>query len=180
MKIIVLSGGCGVGKLSTASFIAEKLKLRLIHNHLTTNLVREMYGEYSESNSSDFDAMLYGFREVIIRTFAKSGLEDLIMTHANHSAVGARYLIWLKALCDELAIELRFVNLVCSEDVRQQRFLSKNRRVAGKSHDLGAFQGIVAEWGAPALVSEDLVVLATIDTTMMQPNEVAEMIAELL
>lgn len=179
MKLLLISGGCGLGKRTIGAALSKKTNNPLVHNHLTTNIVKTIYGK--DWLGSVSTQLLYSLREVILRNAVESGsVKTVIMTHANHTLIGKDYLIWLSELCLKLNIELKIINLVCSEVIRKQRFLCSERGDLDKPHDLGVFERISNEWGMPALVQGNLPVVATVEVSNKEADEVAEILAQYL
>ncbi len=179
MKLFLISGGCGIGKRTIGAALSEKTNNPLVHNHLTTNIVKSIYGDAWLGSAST--ELLYSLREVIIRSAAESGsVQTLIMTHSNHAHIGKDYLLWLSDLCLKLEVELQVVNLTCREEVRRQRFLCVERGSLGKPHDIGVYKKISDEWGNPALVQGNIPVVAVVDVSDKKMDEVVEILTRYL
>ncbi|MEZ4104428.1 MAG: hypothetical protein R3B60_04035 [Candidatus Paceibacterota bacterium] len=176
MKLVLLSGGAGVGKRTVGESLSKLTDFPLIHNHLTRNIVKLLLGEYDKSNARTFDLLLFTLRKEIILAALNNDNLGLIMTHANHEKVGYDYYLWLRSLCSRLGIEFVVINLVCSEEKRQKRFLSKERLKLDKPADTTIFDRINSEWGLPKVIEDDSVNLLTVDTNRMAASLTADAI----
>lgn len=170
MEIVLLSGGCGVGKKTVGESLAERVPFPLIHNHMTTNIARSLY----KRNSEEFRTLLFQLREMVIMSSLSSGLPGLIMTHANHQFTGHFYFNWLKSLCEKNDINLKVVNLFCTESERLRRFLSKDRETDGKPCDSQIYNKIQREWGGPIVIEGEN--YFSIDVERLTPDQVVDII----
>ena len=44
MKLFIITGPHAVGKMSVGMTLAKRLNIRLFHNHMTIELVKDIYG----------------------------------------------------------------------------------------------------------------------------------------
>jgi len=170
MKIVLLSGGCGVGKKTVGESLSQKVGFPLIHNHMTTNIARALH----KRDSEEFRVLLFELRKTIIISSLNSGLSGLVMTHASHQFIGNDYFNWLKFLCEENNITLKVVNLLCTESERSRRFLSKERELHGKPCESQIFNKIQQEWGPPMIIKYDN--CFSVNVEELSPDQVAETI----
>lgn len=164
MDIVFISGGCGVGKRRVGQELKKMTGLCLIHNHLTTNIVREVYGDRSIKKEG-FDNLMISLRTAILSNFQEFTSDDLIMTHSNHERGCRSYVTWLDSYCIEHSIGLKIFNLTCDEVIRKERFLSPERKSLGKPCDLATFEKINRESGLPKTIDSNHNVISTYDTT---------------
>jgi hypothetical protein len=81
MRLVVLYGPPGVGKLTVGGELAALTGFRLFHNHLTVNLVTSIF----PPNTPAWDRLARTLREAVFAEVAREGI-DLILTRAPRNA----------------------------------------------------------------------------------------------
>jgi hypothetical protein len=77
MKLVILFGPPAVGKMTVGQELARATGLKLLHNHMTIDLVLNFF-EYGTSEFSRLDSL---FRNEIFDAVTASGLPGLIFTY---------------------------------------------------------------------------------------------------
>ena len=122
MKLLVLIGNTAVGKMTVGQELMKITDMRLFHNHMSIELVIEVFGERIGSVDKRI-------REVIFEEFAKSGCHGLIFTFMWAFDQKADW-DYLNQLCDIFKREnadIYYVELVASQEKRLQRNITENR-----------------------------------------------------
>ena len=76
MKFIIITGPQAVGKMTVGQELVKITNLKLLHNHMTIELLTNIF-DYSRDS---FKKLNEKFREEIFKEFAKSNEEGLIFT----------------------------------------------------------------------------------------------------
>ena len=122
MKLLFLIGNTAVGKMTVGQELMKITDLRLFHNHMTIELVIEIFGKY--------DGKIIGkMRHLIFEEFAKSDNYGLIFTYMwafDHQA-DWDYIDKLSEIFRQVGAEIYYVELVASQDVRLLRNITENR-----------------------------------------------------
>ncbi len=74
MKLLFLIGNTAVGKMTVGQELMKRTGLRLFHNHMTIELVLEVFGGFRAG-------AVRRLRDVIFEEFASSGGYGLIFTY---------------------------------------------------------------------------------------------------
>lgn len=78
-KVIYLDGAPAVGKLTTAKKLCEKTGYKLLHNHLTTDLVRAIF----ERGNSTGDMYIVKLRFEMLELALKENVTGVVITGAH-------------------------------------------------------------------------------------------------
>src|SRR5438067_8306308 len=76
MKWVILYGPPGVGKLTVGTELARLTGFKLLHNHLSVNMVTAVF----ERGSEPWGRVLQGVRRVVLTEAARQGI-DVITTN---------------------------------------------------------------------------------------------------
>ena len=74
MKFVLVIGSGAVGKMSVGQEIMKKTKLRLFHNHMMIEPIREIFGEHNGTLAGKL-------RKIVCEEFAKSDMYGMIFTY---------------------------------------------------------------------------------------------------
>jgi hypothetical protein len=169
MRLVLLYGPPGVGKLSAGTELAALTGFKLFHNHLTVNMLRAVFPFGSEP----WRRLLYQFRRDVFAEAARQGI-DLVFTAAAKAA--PEYAAVVRSWCEPVWSEdgqVLFVQLVCDREELLKRVQNESRRALDKLTDpqrlVDQFDLDVTLPFAPHL---------RIDSTHMGPAEVAAQIAQ--
>jgi len=122
MKLLLLIGDAAVGKMTIGQELMKITDLRLFHNHMTIELVIEIFGKKD-------NRFITKLRELIGEEFAKSDLYGMIYTFVwafNQQEFWNDILHFCDIFKRENA-EIYSVELVASQEARLQRNMTENR-----------------------------------------------------
>jgi len=183
-KLVVILGPHAVGKMTVGQELAEITGLKLLHNHMTIELVRNFFSTHGSEEGKRLNML---FRQEIFEAVAKSDLPGLIFTYMYdfNSIAEYKYINSIIKLFESHKAKTCVVELCADFDVRIERNKTANRllhkpskRDIQKSEEL--FRDLEAKY---RLNSNDGEVLfrnyAKIDNTNLQPEETAMKIKEM-
>ena len=81
MKLVMVLGPPAVGKMTVGQKLAEITDLKLLHNHMTYELVNNFFNVRETEEGGRLNIL---FRDEILKAVAKSGLPGLIFTGVVH------------------------------------------------------------------------------------------------
>ena len=126
MHLVVVLGPHAVGKMTVGQALAAKTGLKLLHNHMTIELVREFFPVFTSEEGKRLNDL---FRREIYEAVAKSDLPGLIVT--NMIAFGLpgqkEYIDDIISLFKVHGAETHVVELCADFDVRIERNKTENR-----------------------------------------------------
>lgn len=125
MKLVVIIGPHAVGKMTVGQELAKLTELRLFHNHMTIELVAELF----ENVPAERSRLTQLFREEIFKAYAASDEYGMIFTFmwAFDSKVDWDYMEHVEKLFTEKGGEVYYVELEADKDVRLERNKTDNR-----------------------------------------------------
>ncbi len=78
MTLVIILGPSAVGKMTVGQALAEHTGLRLLHNHMTIELVRNFFSVHGSEQGRYLNNL---FRQEIFKAVAESDLPGLIFTY---------------------------------------------------------------------------------------------------
>lgn len=122
MKLLFLIGDTAVGKMTVGQELMKLTGLRLFHNHMTIELVLEIFGEFHHNAVSRL-------REVIFEEFAASEQYGMIFTYmwAFDCQEDWDYIEHVKKIFQKYDTEFYYVELIAPQEIRLQRNATENR-----------------------------------------------------
>ena len=171
MRLVYLYGPPGVGKLTVGRELVTLTGFKLLHNHLTVNLVKSIF----PFNSEPYIRLMRQFRRDMVAEAVRSGV-DLVVTGVyigtdeQHAAIQR---IVEPAYAGGAAV--LYVQLVCDRETWLARIVDVSRRAEDKLMDpvraVAIFQGNDPFSAMPVEPTLQL------DTTYLPPVEAAARIA---
>lgn len=125
MKFIIITGPQAVGKMTVGQELVKITKLKLLHNHMTIEVLTKIF-DYSKEV---FRKLNEEFRIVIFKEFAKSNQEGLIFTTTwdfNDIEEWKRINSYIRVFKENNA-EIYIVELEADLDERLRRNKTQNR-----------------------------------------------------
>ena len=183
MKLVIIFGPHAVGKMTVGQELASITGLKLFHNHMTIELVRNFFSVHGSPEGRRLNAL---FRQEIFEAVASSDLPGLIFTYmfAFDDPAEYEYINSVIGLFEAHNAEACVVELCADFEVRIERNKTENRllykpskRDLEKSEDL--FRSLEAKYRLNT--NEDEVPFRNylkIDNTNLSPVKVAKIIKE--
>lgn len=183
MKLIIIIGPHAVGKMTVGQELAKITGLKLLHNHMTIELVSNFFHVFTSSEGKRLNDL---FRWELLETIAGSDLPGLIYTAmiAFDMPSNLEYLDSVIKLFKSKNAEIYTVELCADFDVRIERNKTENRLLNKPTkrdiqYSEQIFRMLESEH---RLNSNDSEVkfenYLKIDNTNLNPSEVALMIKE--
>jgi shikimate kinase len=130
--LIVLYGPPGVGKLTVAKELSKITGYRVMHNHLTLDLVTSILG----SGANGSFGMVDRYRLDMVKEAAKNRISGLILTSVYGNTEGDdRFANRLVKTMKRYSGSAVFVQLICSEKELRSRIHGKSRKRYNKIKD---------------------------------------------
>jgi hypothetical protein len=171
MRLVYLYGPPGVGKLTVARELVALTGFKLLHNHLTVNLVKSIF----PFNSEPYIRLMRQFRRDMVAEAARVGV-DLVVTGVyigTEEQLGGGIRRMIEPVYAAGGSVL-FVQLVCDRDVWLARVANESRRAEDKLTDPERAVGLFD--GRDPFSAMPLEPTLRIDTTHLPPMEAAEQI----
>lgn len=170
-----------MGKLTTAKLLAEKLEYKLLHNHLTTDLVRAIFDRGNPTGSM----LIVKLRLEMLEAAVKEKIKGLIIT-----GVYASDFMYPNGKTDEWFVkeierivtgnggEFYAVNLVTGKETLMKRVVEEDRRQWKKIHDPQTLEDVLNknDFATVAPVEHNIV----IENTSLSAKQVVEKIADFI
>ena len=168
MKLLLIYGPPAAGKLTVANAVAERTNFRVFHNHLTIELVKEVFGE--QGRGSGLGKTL---RLAVIEAAAKADI-NLIFTIVFAKGEDEEYIREIVTLVEAHGGEVCFVQLVPDPAEVHKRVVQPSRQAFSKIKDPALLQEVMAAHDLYGAVPYNRNL--TIDNTHLAPAAVAEQI----
>lgn len=122
MKLVFLIGNSSVGKMTVGQELMKITDLRLFHNHMSIELVIEVFGYFHSKIISEI-------REIIFEEFAQSENYGLIFTYmwAFDQKSNWDYVEHVTEIFKNNGAEIYYIELVTTQEIRLQRNVTENR-----------------------------------------------------
>jgi len=184
MNLVIILGPQAVGKMTVGQALAELTGLKLLHNHMISDLVRQFVPVYGVG-SEEGKRLKNLFAHEILQTVAKSDLPGIIFTNMfnfDNKPIGYDYIQSILDLYESHGAKTCVVELYADFDVRIERNKTENRlQHKPTKRDISASEALIHKVGAEQrLTSHDgeqpFANYLKIDNTNLTPNEVANII----
>jgi len=183
MKLVIILGPHAVGKMTIGQELAKITGLKLFHNHMTIELVRNFFSVHGSEEGKRLNNL---FRQEILEAVAKSDLPGLIFTYMFDFDIPFEhnYINSIIELFESYNAKTCVVELCADFDVRIERNKTENRLLHKPSkrdlqHSEALFRNIERKH---RLNSTDGEVpfdhYLKIDNTYLSPNDAAIKIKE--
>ena len=137
MKLIILNGTIGVGKLTTAKKLADATEYPILHNHLT----RDLAVNFFEPNSDAYTRLVWDIRLSVVNEMVSDRRPGLIWTALlSGSPVIRRFYDKLEGIIHEAGGEVYYINLTCELEEQKRRVVSEDRRAHKKIFTVEEFE----------------------------------------
>lgn len=175
-NIIILYGAVAVGKLTVGKILAEKLSYKLVHNHLTRDLVLSVF----ERGTFEANVLIEKFRLELYEAAAKHGQNLIITDCYSHSYISPtglsdpERLRQLDKILADSGADVLFVHLQSRPEEILKRVGGESRKAHQKLLDPIEMKKILEseDFRTSAPVKNNLV----IDNSDLSPEETADLI----
>jgi hypothetical protein len=171
LRVIILCGLPGVGKLAIANELARAHGYRVFHNHLVFDAVEALF-PFESPTFVELRERLWV--ELLCRA-AREQVGDVIFTIARDGGIDATFLVRLCQALLQLGADVRCVELSCAEEELDRRVASSDRSRFGKIHSAKAFRQLRAAGAFPLFTMPAGTI--TIDTTGLCVPQAAALVA---
>jgi hypothetical protein len=169
MELIFLHGRGAVGKLTVGQALQAQTGLPLFHNHLVVDAVLAVF----PFGSPEFAALRHNWWLSMFEAAAKGG-RSLIFTFAPEPSVLDYFVEEVASKVAKHGGRVRFVRLVCDEEIRHGRIEAPSRSRWRKLNSLAKARAMTQLADTyPPLTAE-----LTLDTGVLGPDEAAAQIAD--
>lgn len=137
MKLIVLYGPPGVGKLTVAQALAKKTGYKILHNHLTIELLCSLFAW----GSKPYNELVRKYRLDLLDVAAKYKIKGVITTHVHSAEADNKDMQELVRRMRRRHVQVYFVQLLCTLPELKKRIKHESRKKFTKIrhvHDLRA------------------------------------------
>jgi len=171
MKIIVINGTIGVGKLTTAKKLADVTEYPVLHNHL----IRDVLVDFFKQNSDAYTKLTWQMRLGIVNEMVSEGRSGLIWTALLSKLPKIRkFYDELEEIMHKTGGEVYYVRLTCELEEQKRRVVGEDRRTHKKIMNVEEFEERMKSIDIFTETPPDKTI--EIDTTNLNPDEVAKKI----
>jgi len=172
VKLVVIYGAPGVGKLTTARALADLTGFRLFHNHLSFNLVRAIF----DFPSPPFLDLMQTIRLATFEAAARERLPGLVFTFVYANPEDDAFVRRMIETVERHGADVLFARLSCDAATHEQRVLVDERRGLGKITSVEWLRDALARWNltSPIAWRETL----EVDNSTLSAEAIARRIAD--
>ena len=183
MKLVIIIGPKKKKKMTVGQALAKRSGLKLFHNHMTIELVSELFG----NNPKEYHRLVALFRKEIFEAYAKTDELGLIFTYmwAFDQQDDWDYIANLERIFTDHGATVYYVELEADFDLRLERNKTENRLLHKPSKrnlkwSEGLFLELEKKYRLNSLPGEmDMEHYIRIDNTALEPEEVVDQILQL-
>ena len=170
MKLIALYGPPGVGKLTVARTLAKKTGFKVLHNHLTIELLCSLF----DWGSKPYNELVKKYRFELLEMAAKHGVKGVITTFVYGAEADTKEMAELLRRMKRRKVKVYFVKLEASQSELERRIKHESRKVFTKIRHVKNLRDLMKKFNVRATipVGDNLI----IDTTSLSPSQVSRRI----
>lgn len=171
MKIIILNGTVGVGKLTTAKKLADATEYPILHNHL----IRDVLVDFFEQNSDAYTKLTWQMRLGIVNEMVNERRHGLIWTALLSRLPKIRkFYDDLEEIIHKTGGEVYYVRLFCDLEEQKRRVVGEDRKLHKKIINVEEFEQRMKSIDLFIATPPDRTI--EIDNTYLTPDEVVKKI----
>jgi len=148
MRVVILCGLPGVGKLTVAKGLARLGDYRVFHNHLVFDAVEALF----PFDSAAFAEMRERLWLELLSRAASERVGDMIFTIAGDRALRSNFPMTLASALSRLGVDVCWIELVCNIEDLEERIASADRSRFGKITSVESFRQLYGAGAFPRLV----------------------------
>ena len=141
MKLIFLYGPPGVGKLTVAKELAKNTGYKILHNHLTIDLIETIF----DSGTNNFRNLIDKYRLDLIKQAAKHKIKGLIFTMCYVAKHDDAYIKKILAVIRKYRGQIFFIQLICDKEKLFQRIKHPARKKFSKIKKVKTLKSVIAK-----------------------------------
>jgi hypothetical protein len=145
MRVIILCGLPGVGKLTIANGLARLHGYRVFHNHLVFDAVEALF-PFGSPSFIELRERLW--LELLTRS-VRERVGDVIFTIARDESLRADFLVTLVSALSQLGARVYCIELTCGTGELEQRLASADRAQFGKVNSVERFRQLSSRGAFP-------------------------------
>ncbi len=170
MKLIFLYGPPGVGKLTVAQALAKKTGYKVLHNHLTIELLCSLF----EWGSKPYDALIQKYRFDLLEMAAKYKVRGVITTYVYAAEADEKEMKELVRRMKRKKVKVCFVQLLCTQGELEKRIQHESRKKFTKIRHIKSLRKMMKKYDTLAKIpiGNNL----TIETTNLSPMKTTNLI----
>ena len=170
MKLVLIYGAPGVGKLTTAVALAAMTGFKNFHNHLSFDLVKSLF----TFPTPPFLRLVETVRLASFEAAAREGLPGLVFTFVYAKPEDDAFVRTVIDVVEGHGGDVALVRLHCDAATNERRVVSEDRRRFGKIASVEALRDLVARYDVTSAIPFGTSL--EIDTSRLEPDTVARQI----
>jgi hypothetical protein len=148
MRVVILCGLPGVGKLTVANGLARLGDYRVFHNHLVFDAIEALF----PFGSATFVELRERLWLELLSRAVRERVGSIIFTIAGDRALRSDFLLTLASALSPLGVEVCWIELVCGIEELEDRIASAGRTRFGKITSVESFRQLNAADAFPRLI----------------------------
>ncbi len=172
MKLIFLYGPPASGKLTIAEILSERTGIPLFHNHLSRDLVKDIYGDKLRQNYELVDRIRFD-----VLDYCSKNQTDLIFTYVYEGSDDDENVRQFIDIIEKNNGEVVFVELTAKKEDLISRVDNESRMIFKKLTDPGVMEKITQDM---SVYSIPFVSSLKINTSQLSPNDSVNTIVSIL
>lgn len=170
MKLLLIYGAPGTGKLTVATELAATTGFKLFHNHLSISVVEPIF----EFGTKPFNKLVDKIRADIIEEAAREKIDGLIFTFVYAFPTDQPFIERISRLVEQHGGEMCFVQLYCDVKTLEERVVSATRKAQRKIASVELLREVMQRHDlfTPIAGRKSL----SIDNSQISPQEVVQII----
>ncbi len=165
MKLIVLYGPPGVGKLTVAQLLAKKTGYKVLHNHLTIELLCSLF----EWGSRPYNQLIKKYRFDLLEMAAKYKVRGVITTYVYAAEADDQEMKDLLRRMTKRRVSVYFVQLLCSQKELERRIKHESRKKYTKIRHVKNLLDLMRKYDTLATIPVGKNM--TVETTKLSPQQ---------
>ncbi len=170
MRVIILCGLPGVGKLTVANELARAGAYRVFHNHLVFNAVEALF-PFGSAAFVELRRRLW--IELLCRA-VQERVGSVVFTIARDRSVDAFFLRHVVQALSDLGAEVHCIELTCGDNELERRVESGDRAFFGKVHTVARLRELRAAGSFPPFELPASTI--AVDTSGLSAKETAALV----